>query len=213
MGQAAYSASKAGVVGITLPIARDLSNEGIRVNAILPGIFGMTMMSGMDQKVQDALGNSVPFPKRLGDLREYAALAIEMCRNGYFNGEDVRLDGAIRMPPVKSPYSRIGFGSLRLRQDPIRQMVTPSDNASNHQSDERYNGHPRDPQIVRADQRRGLFSMIDKAAAVAVMTMRRRLRLPMPLGQLKGADPIARRAQRASVRMGSGRAELVSPMF
>ncbi|WP_119418616.1 SDR family NAD(P)-dependent oxidoreductase [Desertibaculum subflavum] len=97
MGQAAYSASKGGVVGMTLPIARDLSGEGIRINTILPGIFNTPLMNGAPQNVKDALSASVPFPKRLGDPSEYASLAVEMCRNSYFNGEDVRLDGAIRM--------------------------------------------------------------------------------------------------------------------
>ncbi|MEI6418686.1 MAG: SDR family NAD(P)-dependent oxidoreductase [Sphingomonadales bacterium] len=99
IGQAAYSASKGGVVGMTLPIARDLSGEGIRVNTILPGIFNTPLLQGAPQNVKDALGASVPFPKRLGAPEEYASLAVEMCRNGYFNGEDVRLDGAIRMAP------------------------------------------------------------------------------------------------------------------
>ncbi len=97
MGQAAYSASKGGVVGMTLPIARDLSGEGIRVNTILPGIFNTPLMNAAPEAVKEALGASVPFPKRLGLPEEYASLAVEMCRNTYFNGEDVRLDGAIRM--------------------------------------------------------------------------------------------------------------------
>jgi NAD(P)-dependent dehydrogenase (short-subunit alcohol dehydrogenase family) len=97
MGQAAYSASKGGVVGMTLPIARDLSGEGIRVNTILPGIFNTPLMNAAPPQVKDALGASVPFPKRLGNAEEYASLALEMVRNTYFNGEDVRLDGAIRM--------------------------------------------------------------------------------------------------------------------
>jgi NAD(P)-dependent dehydrogenase (short-subunit alcohol dehydrogenase family) len=99
MGQAAYSASKAGVVGMTLPIARDLMSEGIRVNTILPGIFDTPLMQGAPENVKAALAASVPFPKRLGAPEEYASLAVEMCRNSYFNGEDVRLDGAIRMAP------------------------------------------------------------------------------------------------------------------
>ncbi len=99
MGQAAYSASKGGVVGMTLPIARDLMGEGIRVNTVLPGIFNTPLMQGAPDKVKDALAASVPFPKRLGHAAEYASLALEMCRNSYFNGEDVRLDGAIRMAP------------------------------------------------------------------------------------------------------------------
>lgn len=99
IGQAAYSASKAGVVGMTLPIARDLMNEGIRVNTILPGIFDTPLLAGAPQKVRDALSASVPFPKRLGQPDEYAKLAMCMIETGYFNGEDVRLDGAIRMAP------------------------------------------------------------------------------------------------------------------
>jgi len=99
IGQAAYSASKGGVVGMTLPIARDLSGEGIRVNTILPGIFNTPLLQAAPQNVKDALGASVPFPKRLGNPEEYASLALEMCRNSYFNGEDVRIDGAIRMAP------------------------------------------------------------------------------------------------------------------
>ena len=99
MGQAAYSASKAGIVGMTLPIARDLMSEGIRVNTILPGIFDTPLLRGAPDKVKAALAASVPFPKRLGDPDEYAALAEFMLTNGYFNGESVRLDGAIRMAP------------------------------------------------------------------------------------------------------------------
>jgi NAD(P)-dependent dehydrogenase (short-subunit alcohol dehydrogenase family) len=99
MGQAAYSASKAGVVGMTLPIARDLAGEGIRVNTILPGIFNTPLLQGAAENVKAALAASVPFPKRLGQPEEFASLAVEMCRNGYFNGESVRLDGAIRMAP------------------------------------------------------------------------------------------------------------------
>ncbi|KAF0184039.1 MAG: SDR family NAD(P)-dependent oxidoreductase [Hyphomonadaceae bacterium] len=99
IGQAAYSASKGGVVGMTLPIARDLSSENIRVNTILPGIFNTPLLAAAPQNVKDALGASVPFPKRLGDPAEYASLALQMITNGYFNGECVRLDGAIRMAP------------------------------------------------------------------------------------------------------------------
>jgi NAD(P)-dependent dehydrogenase (short-subunit alcohol dehydrogenase family) len=99
MGQSAYSASKGGIVGMTLPIARDLSNEGIRVNTILPGIFNTPLLQGAPQNVKDALGASVPFPKRLGDPNEFASLALEMLRNGYFNGECVRIDGSLRMAP------------------------------------------------------------------------------------------------------------------
>lgn len=99
IGQAAYAASKAGVAGMTLPIARDLMSIGVRVNTIAPGIFWTPMMAGMDQKVQDALAAMVPFPKRLGAPEEYASMALEICRNSYMNGETIRLDGAIRMQP------------------------------------------------------------------------------------------------------------------
>ncbi|MFT4046392.1 MAG: SDR family NAD(P)-dependent oxidoreductase [Solimonas sp.] len=99
MGQAAYSAAKAAIVGMTLTIARDLSREGIRVNTIQPGIFHTPAMAGATPKMLEALGAMVPFPPRLGDAAEYASLALEMIRNGYFNGETVRLDGAIRMQP------------------------------------------------------------------------------------------------------------------
>lgn len=99
IGQAAYSASKGGVVGMTLPIARDLSSEAIRVNTILPGIFNTPLLAAAPQPVKDALGASVPFPKRLGNPEEYAQLAMTMIECGYFNGEDVRLDGGIRMAP------------------------------------------------------------------------------------------------------------------
>ncbi|ADG08648.1 3-hydroxy-2-methylbutyryl-CoA dehydrogenase [Caulobacter segnis] len=99
MGQAAYSASKGGVVGMTLPIARDLMGEGIRVNTILPGIFNTPLMNGAPEAVKAGLAASVPFPKRLGNPEEYAQLALTMITCGYFNGEDVRLDGGIRMAP------------------------------------------------------------------------------------------------------------------
>jgi len=99
IGQAAYSASKAGIVGMTLPIARDLMGEGIRINTIMPGIFDTPLLAGLPDKVRDALAASVPFPRRLGQPHEYAALAEFMVTSGYFNGESVRLDGAIRMAP------------------------------------------------------------------------------------------------------------------
>lgn len=99
VGQAAYSASKGGVIGMTLPIARDLMNDGIRVNTILPGIFNTPLMNGAPENVKAALAASVPFPKRLGHPEEYAQLALTMISCGYFNGEDVRLDGGIRMAP------------------------------------------------------------------------------------------------------------------
>lgn len=99
IGQAAYSASKAGVLGMALPIARDLMSEGIRVNTILPGVFKTPMVAMMPDKVQDALAAQVPFPKRLGQPEEYGRLAVFMAENTYLNGEYVRLDGAIRMAP------------------------------------------------------------------------------------------------------------------
>jgi NAD(P)-dependent dehydrogenase (short-subunit alcohol dehydrogenase family) len=99
IGQAAYSASKGGVVAMTLPIARDLMNEGIRVNTILPGVFKTPMVAMMPQNVQDALGAQVPFPKRLGQPAEYADLACFLIENPYMNAAAVRLDGGIRMAP------------------------------------------------------------------------------------------------------------------
>jgi NAD(P)-dependent dehydrogenase (short-subunit alcohol dehydrogenase family) len=99
IGQAAYSASKGGVIGMTLPIARDLMNEGIRVNTILPGLFETPLFAKVEDEVRNALAASVPFPKRLGRPPEYGALAIHLITNSYFNGEDIRLDGAIRMAP------------------------------------------------------------------------------------------------------------------
>jgi NAD(P)-dependent dehydrogenase (short-subunit alcohol dehydrogenase family) len=99
IGQAAYSASKGGITSLTLPVARDLMNDGIRVNAILPGIFETPLMMALPEKARDVLNQTVPFPKRMGRPPEYAALALAMIENGYFNGENVRLDGAIRMPP------------------------------------------------------------------------------------------------------------------
>ena len=99
IGQAAYSASKGGVVAMTLPIARELAQFGVRVNAIAPGVFMTPMMSGLPQPAQDSLGVSVPFPARLGQPAEYAALAIHIIENGYLNGETIRIDGALRMAP------------------------------------------------------------------------------------------------------------------
>jgi NAD(P)-dependent dehydrogenase (short-subunit alcohol dehydrogenase family) len=99
IGQVAYTASKAGIVGMTLVVARDLSGEGIRVNTILPGIFDTPLLQRASDAVKAALSAQVPFPKRLGQPEEYAQLAHTMITNSYFNGEDVRLDGAIRMAP------------------------------------------------------------------------------------------------------------------
>ena len=99
IGQAAYSASKGGVLAMALPIARDLMNDGVRVNTILPGVFKTPMVAMMPANVQGALGAQVPFPKRLGQPDEYARLACFMIENPYINAEDVRLDGGIRMAP------------------------------------------------------------------------------------------------------------------
>jgi NAD(P)-dependent dehydrogenase (short-subunit alcohol dehydrogenase family) len=99
IGQAAYSASKGGVVGMTLPIARDLAQEGIRCVTILPGIFDTPLLAGAPENVRKALGASVPFPSRLGAPNEYARLARHICENEMLNGECIRLDGAIRMAP------------------------------------------------------------------------------------------------------------------
>lgn len=99
IGQVAYASAKAGIIGMTLVVARDLSGEGIRCNTILPGIFDTPLLGRAKPQVKAALSAMVPFPKRLGMAEEYARLALEMIRNGYFNGEDVRLDGAIRMQP------------------------------------------------------------------------------------------------------------------
>ncbi|HWJ58337.1 MAG TPA: SDR family NAD(P)-dependent oxidoreductase [Sphingomicrobium sp.] len=99
IGQAAYSASKGGVLAMALPIARDLMGEGIRVNTILPGVFKTPMVAMMPPNVQDALGQQVPFPKRLGQAEEYARLACFMVENPYMNAASVRLDGGIRMAP------------------------------------------------------------------------------------------------------------------
>jgi NAD(P)-dependent dehydrogenase (short-subunit alcohol dehydrogenase family) len=99
IGQAAYAASKSGVVGMTLPVARDLSRNAIRVMTIAPGIFETPMLLGMPQEVQDALGAMVPFPPRLGRPAEYAMLVEHILANPMLNGETIRLDGAIRMQP------------------------------------------------------------------------------------------------------------------
>lgn len=97
IGQAAYAASKSGIVGMTLPIARELARYGIRVMTIAPGIFETPMLLGMPQAVQDSLGQSVPFPARLGRASEFAALVTHVCENVMLNGEVIRLDGALRM--------------------------------------------------------------------------------------------------------------------
>ncbi len=99
VGQAAYSASKGGVVAMTLPIARELAQFGVRVNAIAPGLFLTPMLLGLPQDAQDSLGRAVPFPARLGDPAEYAALAAFIVENPYLNGETIRIDGALRLAP------------------------------------------------------------------------------------------------------------------
>lgn len=99
IGQAAYAASKAGVAGMTLPIARDLAKTGIRCMTIAPGIFGTPMIFGMPQEVQDSLAASIPFPARLGRPEDYAKLVHSIITNDMLNGETIRLDGAIRMQP------------------------------------------------------------------------------------------------------------------
>ena len=99
IGQAAYSASKAGVAGMTLPVARDLAKSGIRVMTIAPGLFETPMLLGLPEDVQQSLGSQVPFPSRLGRAGEYAKLVRAICENDMLNGETIRLDGAIRMAP------------------------------------------------------------------------------------------------------------------
>lgn len=99
IGQVIYGSAKAGVNGLVLPMARDLMDLGIRVNSIMPGVFSTPLVAGLPEPVLASLGASVPFPKRLGKAEEYASLAMEMLRNSYFNGQAVRLDGAIRMAP------------------------------------------------------------------------------------------------------------------
>jgi len=99
VGQAAYASSKGGVAALTLPAAREFAQSGIRVLAIAPGIFATPMLRALPQETQDSLGASVPFPKRLGEPREFAALVMHCIHNGYLNGEVIRLDGALRMAP------------------------------------------------------------------------------------------------------------------
>jgi NAD(P)-dependent dehydrogenase (short-subunit alcohol dehydrogenase family) len=97
VGQAAYASSKMGVVGLTLPAAREFAKAGIRVLCIAPGVFATPMMAALPEETQKSVGASVPFPPRLGDPKEYAALVMHMCENSYLNGEVVRIDGALRM--------------------------------------------------------------------------------------------------------------------
>ncbi len=99
VGQEAYSASKGGVVGMTLPLARDLAQWGVRVCTIAPGLFRTPLLASLPEPVQQSLAASIPFPKRLGDPAEFAALAAHIVSNGHLNGEVIRLDGALRMAP------------------------------------------------------------------------------------------------------------------
>jgi NAD(P)-dependent dehydrogenase (short-subunit alcohol dehydrogenase family) len=99
IGQVAYAAAKAGIVGMTLPIARDLSSDGIRIATIMPGIFDTPPMQAVPDAIKQQLYASVPFPNRFGNPAEFASMVLEICRNGYLNGETIRLDGAIRMAP------------------------------------------------------------------------------------------------------------------
>lgn len=99
IGQTAYSASKGGIVGMTLPMARDLSSVGIRVMTIAPGIIDTPLLGALNEEMRNALAKGVPFPKRLGTPDDYAELAISIVHNGYLNGETIRMDGALRMPP------------------------------------------------------------------------------------------------------------------
>jgi NAD(P)-dependent dehydrogenase (short-subunit alcohol dehydrogenase family) len=99
IGQAAYSASKGGIAALTLPAAREFGQFGIRVMTIAPGIFATPMLRGLPEAAQQSLGQQVPFPQRLGDPAEFAALVVHCVRNGYLNGEVIRLDGAMRMAP------------------------------------------------------------------------------------------------------------------
>ncbi|MGY4450102.1 NAD(P)-dependent dehydrogenase (short-subunit alcohol dehydrogenase family) [Bradyrhizobium sp. i1.3.1] len=99
IGQIAYSASKGGVVGLTLPAARDLASQKIRVNTIAPGLFFTPLLMGLNEEARKSLGAQVPHPSRLGDAKEYGSLAVHIVENAMLNGETIRLDGAIRMAP------------------------------------------------------------------------------------------------------------------
>ena len=99
IGQAAYAASKGGVLALNVPVARDLAGEGVRINAIMPGVFDTAMLGAASEAVRAALTAAVPFPARAGRAEEFASLVLEICRNSYLNGAAIRLDGALRMPP------------------------------------------------------------------------------------------------------------------
>jgi len=99
MGQCAYSSTKGGIVGMTLPMARDLASQGIRVNSIAPGVMATPLMLGMPQNVQDGIVTNIPFPKRMGEPAEFGQLVVHIVENSYLNGETIRLDGGVRMQP------------------------------------------------------------------------------------------------------------------
>jgi len=97
IGQAAYASSKAGVVGLTLPVARDLMDYGVRINTIMPGIFDTPMLAALPDNVRDAIAENIPFPRRLGQTEEFAKLVLCIINNSYLNGESIRLDGGVRL--------------------------------------------------------------------------------------------------------------------
>lgn len=99
IGQTAYAASKGGVVALTLPMARDLSSLGVRVNCIAPGIIDTNLLAGLNDEMRETLAATVPFPKRLGKPEDFAHLVLSVIENGYMNGETIRMDGALRMAP------------------------------------------------------------------------------------------------------------------
>ncbi len=99
IGQIAYAASKAGVIGLTLPAARELASKGVRVVSVAPGLFDTPLLAGLPEAARETLGQSVPFPPRLGDPAEFADLVVQIVTNPLLNGETIRLDGALRMPP------------------------------------------------------------------------------------------------------------------
>ena len=104
IGQAAYASSKAGVVGLTLPVARDLMDYGIRINTIMPGIFDTPMLAALPDNVRDAIAENIPFPRRLGQTEEFAKLALSIINNSYLNGESIRLDGGVRLASKITSY-------------------------------------------------------------------------------------------------------------
>ena len=126
VGQAAYSASKGGIVGLTLPVARELARYGIRVMTIAPGIFDTPLMASLSEAARDSLAQQVPFPPRLGRPREYAALVRHIIENEMLNGEVIRLDGAIRMAPRIGMWA-LGFGpSPRAESHDLQHLLLPA---------------------------------------------------------------------------------------